>query len=135
LQQDQLRQLCRDFDFTEFSKRVLADKWALFTTTQRIEFVEVFTLSGGLLPGATPRVLPQRKVILHGQDLIAGRLGEVYRDLEEPRISRGDPYACREEGWKAYDVHGRHQCRADLPAQLQEIIPGPRPRSSTHRQA
>ena len=35
--------LYRDFDFTEFSRRVLADKWPLFSSVQRIEFIEVFS--------------------------------------------------------------------------------------------
>jgi phospholipid transport system substrate-binding protein len=35
--------LYRDFDFTEFSRRVLAEKWPLFSRTQRIEFIEVFS--------------------------------------------------------------------------------------------
>ena len=42
----QHRRLCevvyRDFDFAEFSKRVLADQWARFSADQRVEFVEVF---------------------------------------------------------------------------------------------
>ena len=43
LQHQKLRDvLYRDFDFTEFSQRVLADKWALFSPIQRKEFVEVF---------------------------------------------------------------------------------------------
>jgi phospholipid transport system substrate-binding protein len=44
LQQEKLRGLLyRDFDFREFSRRVLADKWALFSPSQRGEFVEVFS--------------------------------------------------------------------------------------------
>lgn len=44
LQQEKLRDLLyRDFDFMEFSRRVLADKWALFSPEQRQEFVSVFS--------------------------------------------------------------------------------------------
>jgi phospholipid transport system substrate-binding protein len=44
LQQERLRDLLyRDFDFLEFSRRVLADKWVLFSPTQREEFVQVFS--------------------------------------------------------------------------------------------
>jgi phospholipid transport system substrate-binding protein len=44
LQERLLREvLYRDFDFVEFSRRALADKWLLFTEAQRVEFVEVFS--------------------------------------------------------------------------------------------
>jgi ABC-type transporter MlaC component len=44
LQRERLRVvLAEGFDFTEFSKRVLAEKWDAFLPAQRIEFVDVFS--------------------------------------------------------------------------------------------
>jgi len=43
VQREKLRELSyQAFDFVEFSKRVLANNWKMFTPQQRIEFVDVF---------------------------------------------------------------------------------------------
>lgn len=127
LQQHQLRQvLYRDFDFTEFSKRVLADKWALFTAPQRIEFVEVFSrfLADYYLT-RLQEYYRDEKVVLHGQDLIAPgravvRSGVIWRNREFPLEIR---MHARGGNWKAYDVRVIGISAVQIyRAQLQEIM-------------
>jgi phospholipid transport system substrate-binding protein len=127
LQQHQLRQLLyRDFDFTEFSKRVLADKWALFTTLQRIEFVEVFShfLADYYLT-RLQEYYTNEKVVLHGQDLMGPgravvRSGVIWRNREFPVEIR-----MHASGgiWKIYDVRVIGISAVQIyRAQLQEIM-------------
>lgn len=127
LQQHQLRQvLYRDFDFTEFSKRVLGDKWALFTAPQRIEFVEVFSrfLADYYLT-RLQEYYRDEKVVLHGQDLIAPgravvRSGVIWRNREFPLEIR---MHARGGNWKAYDVRVIGISAVQIyRAQLQEIL-------------
>ena len=127
LQQHQLRQvLYRDFDFTEFSKRVLADKWALFTAPQRIEFVEGFSrcLADYYLT-RLQEYYRDEKVVLHGQDLIAPgravvRSGVIWRNREFPLEIR---MHARGGNWKAYDVRVIGISAVQIyRAQLQEIM-------------
>jgi phospholipid transport system substrate-binding protein len=107
-QQQQLRQvLYRDFDFAEFSKRVLADKWRLFTEAQRFEFVEVFSrfLADHYLTRLQQRYTDE-KVILRGQEITApGRAvvtsGVIWMSREFPVEIR---MRTRGGKWKAYDV-------------------------------
>jgi ABC-type transporter MlaC component len=127
LQQHHLRQvLYRDFDFTEFSKRVLADKWALFTAPQRIEFVEVFSrfLADHYL-ARIQEYYRNEKVVLYGQDLIAPRRAVVrsaviWRSREIPVEIR---MHARGGNWKAYDVQVIGISAVQIyRAQLQEIM-------------
>jgi phospholipid transport system substrate-binding protein len=108
LQQHHLRQLLyRDFDFAEFSKRVLADKWALFTTPQRLEFIEEFSrfLADHYL-ARLQQYYSDERVVLRGQDITApGRAvvksGVIWRNREfaiEVRMH------ARGGNWKPYDV-------------------------------
>jgi phospholipid transport system substrate-binding protein len=127
VQQLQLRQLLyRDFDFTEFSKRVLADKWALFTAPQRTEFVEVF--SRFLADHYLARLQAQyrnEKVVLHRQDFIAHsravvRAGVIWRSREVPVEIR---MLARGGNWRVYDVAVIGISAVQIyRAQLQEIM-------------
>jgi len=107
-QQLQLRKLLyRDFDFAEFSKRVLADKWWLFTEGQRLEFIEVF--SRFLADHYLARLQQQytdEKVILRGQEITApGRAVVksyvIWMNREFPVEVRMHAHGGE---WKAYDV-------------------------------
>lgn len=108
---EQHRRLCavvyRDFDFAEFSRRVLADGWARFSAEQRREFVEVFArflaehyvarlqeryTSETVAVRATEAIAPGRAVV---------RTAVTWRDRELPVEVRMHLSAGR---WKAYDV-------------------------------
>ncbi|MGE5255142.1 MAG: phospholipid-binding protein MlaC [Hyphomicrobiales bacterium] len=139
LQQLQLRQLLyRDFDFTEFSKWVLADKWTLFTKPQRVEFVEVFSrfLADYYLT-RLQEYYHNEKVVLHGQELISPgravvRSGVIWKNREFPVEIR---MHARGGDWKIYDVcvigfsavqiyraQLREIMRTQSPAQVIELI-------------
>lgn len=108
LQQQHLRQvLYRDFDFAEFSKRVLADKWNLFTDGQRVEFIEVFSrfLADHYLARLQQRYTDE-KVVLRGQEITAPgralvRSGVIWMNREFPVEVR---MHARGGEWKVYDV-------------------------------
>ena len=108
LQQQHLRQvLYRDFDFAEFSKRVLADQWKLFTDAQRFEFVEVFSrfLADHYLARLQERYTDE-KVVVRGQEISApGRAvvksGVIWMNREFPVEVR---MHARSGKWKIYDV-------------------------------
>jgi ABC-type transporter MlaC component len=108
LQQHQLRQvLYRDFDFTEFSKRVLADKWALFTAPQRIEFVAVFSrFLADYYLARLQAYYRNENVMLRGQDLIAPGRAVVRADViwMNREFSVEIRMHARGGNWKAYDV-------------------------------
>ncbi len=108
---EQHRRLCavvyRDFDFAEFSRRVLADGWARFSAEQRREFVEVFArflaehyvarlqeryTNETVAVRATEAIAPGRAVV---------RTAVTWRDRELPVEVRMHLSAGR---WKAYDV-------------------------------
>jgi len=73
LQQQRLRDvLYRDFDFTEFSQRVLADKWTLFSPVQRREFVEVFSrFLADYYLARLQQYYADEKVVVREQEIIA----------------------------------------------------------------
>ena len=108
MQQQQLRQvLFRDFDFWEFSKRVLADQWGLFTDAQRSEFVEVFArfLADHYLARLQERYTDER-VVVRGQKITApGRAvvtsGVIWMNREFPVEVR---MHARSGKWKICDV-------------------------------
>lgn len=108
MQQQHLRQaLYRDFDFTEFSKRVLADKWKRFTESQRSEFVEVFSrfLADHYLARLQERYTDE-KIVLRTQEVTApGRAvvtsGVIWMNREFPVEVRMHARGGR---WKVYDV-------------------------------
>lgn len=97
----------RDFDFTEFAKRVLAEKWNLFTPDQRREFVEVFSrfLTEYYVSRLQERYTNE-SVVYRGVDAPApGRAvvktGVTWRGQEFPVDVR---MHLRGGRWKAYDV-------------------------------
>jgi phospholipid transport system substrate-binding protein len=108
MQQQLLRQvLYRDFDFAEFSRRVLADHWGRFTEDQRIEFTEVFSrfLADHYLARLQERYTDER-VFLRGQKITApGRAvvssGVIWMNREFPVEVRMHARGGR---WKVYDV-------------------------------
>ncbi len=107
-QQQHLRQLLyRDFDFAEFSKRVLADHWGHFSDEQRLEFIEVFSrfLADHYLARLQERYTDER-VFLRGQKITApGRAvvssGVIWMNRELPVEVR---MHARSGKWKIYDV-------------------------------
>jgi phospholipid transport system substrate-binding protein len=107
-QQQLLRQvLYRDFDFAEFSRRVLADHWGRFTEDQRVEFTEVFSrfLADHYLARLQERYTDER-VFLRGQTITApGRAvvssGVIWMNREFPVEVRMHARGGR---WKIYDV-------------------------------
>lgn len=127
LQQHHLRQvLYLNFDFAEFSRRVLAGKWALFTAPQRIEFIEVFSrfLADHYLARLQENYRNE-KVVVYRQDMIApGRAvvtsGVIWKGREFPMEVH---MHARGGNWKAYDVRVIGISAVQLyRAQLQEIM-------------
>lgn len=139
LQQERLRQVVyRDFDFTEFSRRVLAPKWALFNEAQRREFVDVFSrfLAEHYL-SQLQQHYTNEKVLLHGQTIVApGRAvvksGVVWRNRE---FAVDVAMHAAGGAWKIYDVivigfsavqtyraQFQHLMRTQSPAQVIELI-------------
>ncbi|HSM89892.1 MAG TPA: ABC transporter substrate-binding protein [Desulfobacterales bacterium] len=108
MQQQHLRQvLFRDFDFWEFSKRVLADRWGFFTDAQRSEFVDVFArfLADHYLARLQERYTDER-VVVRGQKITApGRAvvtsGVIWMNREFPVEVR---MHARSGKWRIYDV-------------------------------
>lgn len=108
LQQEKLREvLYRDFDFTEFSRRVLAEKWAAFSGLQRIDFIKVFShfLAKYYLARlqqyyAGERVIFQRQEIT-GPGRAVVKTQVVWKKREFPVDVRMNSRAGR---WKVYDV-------------------------------
>jgi phospholipid transport system substrate-binding protein len=127
LQQQKLREvLYRDFDFTEFSRRVLADKWALFSPIQRVEFVEVF--SRFLADHYLERLLKYyegEKVVVQGQEITAPGIARVRANV----VWRNREFAVevrlriRDGNWRVYDLSVLGISAVQLyRAQFQEIM-------------
>ena len=127
LQQDKLRDvLYRDFDFMEFSRRVLADKWTLFSPIQRQEFVHVFSrFLADFYLSRLQQYYTDETVALREQAIIAPGKARVqakvsWRNREfsiEVRLhDRGD-------GWKIYDLSALGISAVQIyRAQFQEIL-------------
>jgi len=107
----QHRRLCtvvyRDFDFAEFSRRVLADGWARFSAEERREFVDVFArfLAEHYMARLQERYTNET-VAVRGTEAIAPgravvRTAVAWRGREFPVEVRMHLAAGR---WKAYDV-------------------------------
>jgi len=97
----------RDFDFTEFSRRVLADKWPLFSRTQRIEFVEVFSrFLAEYYLSRLQQYYTGQKVELRGQVITGpGKATVKTHVIWERREFPVDVRMHLQKGrWKAYDV-------------------------------
>jgi ABC-type transporter MlaC component len=107
----QHRQLCellyRDFDFAEFSKRVLADQWNVFTSAQRREFVEVFSkflaeyYVERLQGRYTDETVAYLGVNAVAPERVVVKTGVTWRGREFPVEVR---MHLRTGRWKAYDV-------------------------------
>lgn len=107
----QHRRLCavvyRDFDFAEFSKRVLADGWVRFSAEERREFVDVFArfLAEHYMARLQERYTDE-SVAVRGAEAIAPgralvRTAVSWRGREFPVEVR---MHLREGRWRAYDV-------------------------------
>ncbi len=107
----QHRRLCavvyRDFDFAEFSKRVLADGWARFSAEERREFVDVFArfLAEHYMARLQERYTDESVAVRGAESIAPGRAlvrtAVSWRGREVPVEVRMHLSAGR---WKAYDV-------------------------------
>jgi phospholipid transport system substrate-binding protein len=108
VQREKLRELSyQAFDFVEFSRRVLANNWEMFTPQQRIEFVDVFAK---FMTNFYLRLVQERyrdeKVVYLSQELITDsralvKISVLVRNREVPVDIR---MVKRNGTWKAYDV-------------------------------
>jgi len=127
LQQEKLRDLLyRDFDFTEFSRRVLANKWALFSPVQRQEFVQVFSrfladfYLSRLQQHYTDETVAVREQTVTAPGKARVRAAVVWQAREFPvEIYLHD----RGFGWKIYDLSALGISAVQIyRAQFQEIL-------------
>jgi phospholipid transport system substrate-binding protein len=108
VQREKLRELSyQAFDFVEFSRRVLANNWEMFTPQQRVEFVDVFAK---FMTNFYLRLVQERyrdeKVVYLSQELITDsralvKMSVLVRNREVPVDIR---MVKRNGTWKAYDV-------------------------------
>jgi phospholipid transport system substrate-binding protein len=127
LQQAKLREvLYRDFDFTEFSRRVLAEKWAVFSGPQRVEFIKVFSrFLAEYYLARLQQYYAGEKVVFRGQEITGpGRAivktQVIWKKREFPVDVRMNSRAGR---WKAYDVSMIGVSAVQIyRAQFQEIL-------------
>jgi phospholipid transport system substrate-binding protein len=127
LQQEKLRDLLyRDFDFTEFSRRVLANKWALFSPVQRQEFIQVFSrfladfYLSRLQQRYTDETVAVREQTITAPGKARVRAAVVWQAREFPvEIYLHD----RGYGWKIYDLSALGISAVQIyRAQFQEIL-------------
>jgi ABC-type transporter MlaC component len=127
LQQEKLRDLLyRDFDFTEFSRRVLANKWALFSPAQRQEFIQVFSrfladfYLSRLQQRYTDETVAVREQTITAPGKARVRAAVVWQAREFPvEIYLHD----RGNGWKIYDLSALGISAVQIyRAQFQEIL-------------
>jgi ABC-type transporter MlaC component len=108
LQQERLwAVLAEGFDFTEFSKRVLAEKWAAFLPAQRTEFVDVFSrFLGNYYLAQLLNHYTNATVTCQGQEILGPAQAVVKADVVW--MSRPIPVEVRmlkhAGRWRAYDV-------------------------------
>lgn len=108
LQQEQLfRVLAEWFDFKEFSKRALAEKWRGFTEPERLEFVDVFSrFLGAYYLGELQRRYTDERVAVETQEIIGPARARVI--ISVTWMNRPIPVEIRKlkhhGRWKAYDV-------------------------------
>jgi len=122
----QRNRLHRDFDFTEFSRRVLANKWALFSPVQRQEFVQVFSrfLADFYLSRLQQRYTDETVAVREQTITTPGkarvRAAVVWQAREFPvEIYLHD----RGNGWKIYDLSALGISAVQIyRAQFQEIL-------------
>jgi len=127
LQQEKLRDvLYRDFDFMEVSRRVLADKWALFSPIQRQEFVNVFSrfladfYLSRLQHYYTDETVAVREQSITGPGKARVRANVIWRNREFPIEVRLHD---RGGSWKIYDLSALGISAVQIyRAQFQEIL-------------
>jgi phospholipid transport system substrate-binding protein len=127
LQQERLRDLLyRDFDFVEFSRRVLADKWGSFSPNQREEFVQVFSrFLADFYLSRLQRSYANESVTVRDQTIVAPgralvRANVVWRHQEVPIDIR---LHTRGGSWKIYDLGALGISAVQLyRAQFQDIL-------------
>jgi phospholipid transport system substrate-binding protein len=108
LQQERLwGVLAEGFDFTEFSKRVLAEKWYAFLPAQRTEFVDVFSkFLGNYYLAQLLKHHTDETVTCQSQEMLGPARAVVKADLSwMNRLIPVEVRMLKHGGrWKAYDV-------------------------------
>ena len=108
LQQERLRAVLADgFDFTEFSKRVLAEKWDAFLPAQRTEFVDVFSkFLGNYYLAQLLKHYTDETVTCRGQEALGPARAVVKADVVwRSRPIPVEVHMLKRAGrWRAYDV-------------------------------
>lgn len=108
LQQERLWSVLTEvFDFTEFSKRVLAEKWDAFLPAQRTEFVDVFSkFLGNYYLAQLRKHYTNETVTCQGQEMLGSARAVVKADVVW--MNRPFPVEVRmlkhAGRWRAYDV-------------------------------
>ncbi len=108
LQRERLfAELAQWFDFTEFSKRVLADKWKSFTARERAEFVDAFARFLGMYYlGELQKRYTDERVRIESQEIIGPARARVTATLVW--MDRAIPVEIRKlkshGRWRAYDL-------------------------------
>ena len=108
LQRERLfAELAQWFDFTEFSKRVLADNWRSFTERERAEFVDAFARFLGMYYlGELQKRYTDERVRIDSQEIIGPARARVTATLVW--MDRAIPVEIRKlkshGRWRAYDL-------------------------------
>ena len=107
-QQQKLRIILQQlFDFREFSRRVLASNWKIFTPSQREEFIRVFTeFLGKFYLGKLQEKYKDERLIYVGQEMISAtralvNIKVVWKGQKIPVDLR---MIKRKGLWKVYDI-------------------------------
>jgi phospholipid transport system substrate-binding protein len=108
LQQERLRAvLAEGFDFTEFSKRVLAEKWDTFLPAQRAEFVDAFSkFLGNYYLAQLLQHYTNETVTCRGQEMLGPARAVVKADVVWMNwLIPVEVRMLKQAGrWRAYDV-------------------------------
>jgi ABC-type transporter MlaC component len=108
LQQERLFEVLAEwFDFAEFSKRALAEKWGAFTEPERTEFVEAFSrFLGKYYLGELQKRYTDEQVAVDRQEILSPTRARVIATVTW--LNRPIPVEIRKlkkhGRWKAYDV-------------------------------
>jgi len=108
LQRERLfAELTQWFDFAEFSKRVLADKWKSFTPREQAEFVDAFARFLGMYYlGELQKRYTDERVRIESQEIISPARARVSATLVW--MERAIPVEIRKlksrGRWRAYDL-------------------------------
>lgn len=108
LQQERLFEVLTEwFDFTEFSKRALAEKWGLFTESERTQFIDAFSrFLGKYYLGELQKRYAGERVTVERQEIIGPTRARVIATVRW--MDRPIPVEIRKlktrGRWMAYDV-------------------------------